>query len=123
MGAQAGVAAGSVAMILMNDKAVNSFKKNDGNNFSLDANAGLTVVNYSADAQASAGKGDVVLWSDTAGAFAGASVGISDIARDDDENRGYYNRQVNTTQIITGAVSNPHAESLRDTLPSRMAAR
>ncbi len=56
-------------MLLMTDRALNSFKGN--NTFSLNADAGLTIINYSARGQASVGKGDVIFWADTEGAFAG----------------------------------------------------
>jgi lipid-binding SYLF domain-containing protein len=59
IGAQVGGKAGPVVMALMSDKGVNSFT--DKNNFSLNANAGLTVVTYSSQPQASLGKSDV--WS------------------------------------------------------------
>ncbi len=41
-------------MLLMTDRALNSFKGN--NTFSLNADAGLTIINYSARGQASIGK-------------------------------------------------------------------
>lgn len=122
VGAQAGGAAGSIAMLLMNDRAIDSFKKNK-NNFSLDAQAGLTVVDYSEAAQATAGESDVVLWSDTQGLFAGASVAVKDIRRDDDENEAYYDRQTTPQQIVAGSVKNPHADDLRKALPDRVASR
>ncbi|HEU4604414.1 MAG TPA: lipid-binding SYLF domain-containing protein [Steroidobacteraceae bacterium] len=123
VGAQAGGAAGAVAMLLMTDKAVNSFKNNQ-NNWSLNANAGLTVVNYSSDAQASAGKGgDVIVWSDTEGLFAGASIGVSDIRRDDEAIRAYYKQAATPQQIFSGTVKTPHADALKDELPSQVAAR
>jgi SH3 domain-containing YSC84-like protein 1 len=123
VGAQAGVAAGSIALVLMTPSAVDTFKNNP-NNFSLNANAGLTLVNYSADAQGTAGKGDVVFWSDTEGLFAGASLGVSDINSDEGENRAYYGMpNVTPTQILTGAVTNPHAKPLQDALATRVAAK
>ncbi len=54
-----------MAFILMSDDAVNAFKS--GNKITLDADAGFTIVNWSADAEASWGKADVVTWSDTEG--------------------------------------------------------
>lgn len=54
IGVQAGAAGGQVAMLLMTDKAVQDFRS--GKNFSINADAGLNVVNYSARMQASAGK-------------------------------------------------------------------
>lgn len=122
IGAQAGVAAGSIAMLLMSDKAVSMFE-NQANNFSLNANAGLTIVNYSADAQGNYGKGDVILWSDTEGAFAGASIGVSDINRDEDENHAYYGKKASAKEILTGRVGEMRAQNLRDALATRVASK
>jgi len=118
-GAQAGGAAGSFAMLLMNDRAIEPFRNQS--DFALNANAGLTIVNYSADTQASAGKGDVIVWSDTEGLFAGASIGVSGVVRDEDENAAYYKPKTSVQQVLSGAVNNPDAKMLKDALPDRMA--
>jgi lipid-binding SYLF domain-containing protein len=67
-GVQAGVEGGAVAFVLNDDKAVRSFTRQD-NNWSLNAEAGLTIVAWSDKGQGSAGKGDVTVWSDTKGLF------------------------------------------------------
>lgn len=115
IGAQAGAAAGSIAMLLMNDKAVNSFRQN--NNFSLNVDAGLSIINYSARAQGSAGNGDVIVWSGTEGAYAGATVGVTDIHPDDADNRAFYRKSVSAQDIISGKVSSPQARRLEQVLP------
>lgn len=122
IGAQAGGAGGSIAMLLLTDRAVDSFKRGK-NNFSLDANAGVTFADYSRAAQESLNKSDIVVWSDTRGLFGGASLGISDIRRDDGENRGYYQQRASIEQIFAGSVTNPHADALREELPTRTASR
>jgi SH3 domain-containing YSC84-like protein 1 len=123
IGAQVGGAGGSFAMLLMNDRAVDAFRTK--NSFSLDASAGLTIVDYSAGSQAATGKGDVIVWSDTEGLFAGASLGISGIVRDEAENRAYYDayygQKVSVEQVLSGALENPDAQKLRDALPDRVA--
>lgn len=48
IGLEAGVSAGRVAMILTDEKALANFSKD--NKFSLNADAGLTIVDYSARA-------------------------------------------------------------------------
>jgi lipid-binding SYLF domain-containing protein len=110
LGLQAGVSAGQVAMILMTPEAVNSFKGN--NTFSLNADAELTIINYSARTQGSLGKADVVFWSDAEGAYAGGSLSASAISADGDANRAYYGRQDATPDaIMSGRVTADHPET------------
>jgi SH3 domain-containing YSC84-like protein 1 len=49
----------------------------------------LVLINYSARADASLGKADVIFWSDNEGAFAGVSLGASAIAADEEANRAF----------------------------------
>ena len=107
VGAQAGGAGGPLAMLLMTDRAVQKFTS--GRTFSINADAGLTIVDYSERAQASAGKvQDIVVWSGTRGAYAGASIGLTGITVDDESNRAYYGRNdVTPSQILGGNIRNP----------------
>ncbi len=99
VGAQAGASAGQIAFLLMDDKAVKVF--NTKNTFSLNADAGLSIGNYSARGEASAGKGDdVIAWSDTEGLFAGVSISVGDIVADNGENRAYYGSDSATAQAL-----------------------
>lgn len=100
VGAQAGAQAGPVIMLLMTDKALNDFTQ--ANNFSLNANAGLTVVNYAAQGQAPVGKGDVVVWSNASGGFAGVNVSGTDITSNTKEDQAYYGHHLTTAQIVHG---------------------
>ncbi|MBX3619090.1 MAG: DUF4142 domain-containing protein [Rhizobacter sp.] len=108
LGLQLGGSGGEVAMLLMTDRAIDNFKR--GGKFSLHADAGLTIARYSERGLASAGKmKDVVIWSGTKGAFAGAAVGITDLMPDDDANRAYYGRSIEApAQVFNGTVPNPH---------------
>lgn len=110
IGLQAGIEAGPVVMLLMNEKAVNEFRKE--NNIALNADAGLTLVNYNAKAMAGAGQGDVVVWTNTKGAFATAAVGIVDIHFDDADNRAYYRKPVKAEEVLSGKVKDAQASAL-----------
>lgn len=103
VGAQAGGEMGEIVMLLMTDKAVNSFKQD--NNFSLNAEAGLTLINWSAQAQGNIGAGDIVIWSNTEGAFAGGALSVSNIFVDDDANKAYYGKEVRVIDVLDGKVS------------------
>jgi lipid-binding SYLF domain-containing protein len=116
LGAQVGASGGSVAFLLMSQDAVDAFKS--GNKFSLDSDAGLSIVNYSAAAEGSWGKGDIVFWSDTEGAYAGATVGITDLNWDDGNNQAYYGTKVDPSQIISGKLAADKAEALKAALSS-----
>lgn len=121
VGAQAGGKGGSIVMILMTEEAVEGFKGDT--DFSVTADAGLTIAEYSEQAQASLPDNDVVVWSDTEGLFAGAAIGMTGIRRDADDNRAYYDRTASVDQIFMGSVTNPHSKELHEELPSQVAAR
>jgi lipid-binding SYLF domain-containing protein len=117
LGAQAGGAAGQTIMLLMTTKAMHDFTQ--ANNFSLGANAGLTVIGYSAKGQAPVGKGDIVIWSNQSGAFAGTTVSATDITSNKQEDHNFYGDTVSTSQIIKGQVpQQPAADQFESTLSS-----
>ena len=119
-GVQAGLETGSLAFVLNNDKAVSSFMQN--NKFSLDANAGLTIVKWSAEAERAAGRGDITAWTDAKGAFGGVAVGVNNIRFDHSETTGYYQREASIKDVIDGKVSNPHSAQLKQALAGAAAA-
>lgn len=116
IGFQGGAEAGSLAMLLMSDKAVSRFMNE--NNFSLNAGAGLTIVNYTGKAPADLGNGDIVVWADTKGAFANASIGVSDIHFDESDTKAFYKRTATAKEIYSGSVTSSQAEALKQALPA-----
>ena len=115
IGPQIGGSGGQVAFLLMSPDAVAAFK--GGNKFSLNAGAGLSIVTYSANAQASWGKGDIILWSNIKGAYAGATVSVSDVNWDDDNNMAFYGRKMEPAAILGGKVGKQMAPKLQSALP------
>jgi len=115
VGAQVGGSGGQIAFLLMSQNAVDQFKS--GNKISLNADSGFTIVNYSANAQASWGKGDIILWSNNKGAYAGATISITDINFADDNNRAYYGRKIDPAEVLAGNVTTPDATQLKQALP------
>lgn len=109
VGVQAGAAAGSIVLGLMNDAALETFRAS-GTEFALTAEAGLTIINWSAQMPATTEEGDVVVWSDTEGLLAEASVGVGGISWDEEEAREYYGQEVQAEQVLAGNVQNPHQD-------------
>ena len=105
-GLQAGVEAGSLALVLNNQNAVERFRKTS--NWSLNAEAGLTVVNWNAMAQGSSGRGDVVAWSDTKGLLGDVAIGITDIHFNQAQTNAYYGKAVTLADILAGST---HADA------------
>ncbi|MGE5171516.1 MAG: lipid-binding SYLF domain-containing protein [Rudaea sp.] len=117
-GVEAGVEGGSFVLVLNDQKAVDSFKQN--NNWSLDAGAGLTIVDWSKKGRASAGRGDVTIWSDVKGLFAGAQVAVTDIKYDADQTAAYYGQtgKIALNDVFGNQVTNAHADQLKQMLGS-----
>lgn len=122
IGAQAGAAGGAITMILMTNKAVNQFESPSGG-WSLNGNAGLTVVNWSDQTQANTTRGDIILWASARGLYFGLTAGVTRVAPDVKMDRAYYQRRVTSREIMAGNVSNPDANSLRNALASRVASQ
>lgn len=115
IGAQAGAEAGSIAFVLNNDKAVQRFTHK--NNFSLSADAGITVVNWTKIAQGSTGEGDVVAWSGTKGLFGDvATIGVNDIRFNERMTSAYYGKTASAMDVIDGKVKNPASDELKQAL-------
>lgn len=114
-GAQAGGKAGEVVMLLMTDKAVHDFE--NARNFSLNGNVGLTIANFSAQANTGSNKDDVIVWSNVTGAEAGAKIGGNGLGRDQNMDQSYYGKSLTTAQILQGQANNPKADKLRNALP------
>ena len=114
IGLQAGGSGGSIAFLLMNPKAASQFI--DRTKISLAANAGVTVVTYSAADEAALDRGDVILWTNTKGAYAGATVEANGIHADSGRTREFYGRDVEPRAILNGRVTAPGARYLQAAL-------
>jgi lipid-binding SYLF domain-containing protein len=122
IGAQAGGEGGAIAMILMTQRAVDRFE-NSSSGWSLNGNAGLTVVNWSGKTQANTSRGDVILWTNASGLYGGLTASLTHISPDTKMDRAYYERPVTSREILAGDVSSPNADALRNALASRVASR
>lgn len=121
VGPQFGAQGGEIAMVLMGEEPLNAFKA-DGT-FSLNAGANLTALNYSAASQASLTKGGkngntIIYWSDTSGAFAGATLSATNLSWDEGENKAYYGKEVKPQDILSGKVSDEKEGPLQKALSS-----
>ncbi|PQO98102.1 hypothetical protein C5614_12095 [Massilia phosphatilytica] len=116
IGLQAGAEGGPIALLLLNQKAVDSFRNR--NNFSLSADAGLTIVNFARMAQGTTA-GDVVAWSGSKGLFGNAAtVGINDVRYNQRLTEAYYGKPMTALQAIDSAETNTQADALRKVLGS-----
>jgi SH3 domain-containing YSC84-like protein 1 len=110
----------AVAVLLMSEKSVNAFENNN-NSWSANTGTGFKIVSYPPRLPTAAQADDLVVWSDTAGVFAGASGDVTDIRPDANENRAYYWRNVTPREIFAGAVGDAHYNAMKDALQAEQA--
>jgi lipid-binding SYLF domain-containing protein len=117
-GAQVGAESGAIALVLNNEKAVNKFMQK--NAFALNAESGITIVNFSKIAQGSVGDGDVVAWSGTKGLYGNlVAVGVSDIRFNQTLANAFYHQPVTPADVLAGrAPAKPAAAELKQALAS-----
>jgi lipid-binding SYLF domain-containing protein len=116
-GVQIGGSSGSIALLLMSDKAVAAFE-NNASTWSMSAGAGLNAISYNKQTPETQSLSDVIAWSDMKGLFGGAAVGATNVSRDLIANQAYYKSpDVTSQQILSGAVTNSEAKILLDVMP------
>ncbi|NIA53016.1 lipid-binding SYLF domain-containing protein [Massilia sp. TW-1] len=117
LGLQVGAQGGMLAFVLNNQKAVDAFLKKTS--VSLNAKAGLTIVNWNRMVQGAAGAGDVVAWSNSRGVFGdAATIELSGVRYSQNLNDAYYHRTLSASDIIAGKTGNSQAGLLVQTLAS-----
>ena len=117
VGAQAGAQGGAVAIVLNNDDALAQFMQKT--EFSLNADAGLTVMNWARYIEGSAGAGDAVVWAGTEGLFGNvAAISINGIRYSQTATNAYYDRTVAAQDVVAGKFSNAQAAPLKQALAS-----
>lgn len=80
-------------------------------------------VNWSARSEGNTTPSDIILWTNARGLYGGLAVSLSHISADAQMDSIYYQRPVTPIEILTGNVSNPNADRLRNALASRVASR
>jgi lipid-binding SYLF domain-containing protein len=118
-GLQIGLEQSELIILVMNDKAMAAFMRNE---FKIGAEAGLAIVTLGSSAEAattSAAGADLVIWASASGAYAGVTVNGSIIKPRDSWNEAYYGHAESVADIVTKhQVTNPGATPLRQDLAS-----
>jgi len=116
-GLQIGLEEAELIIIVMNDKAMSAFMRNE---FKIGADAGLAIVTLGSSAEAattSAAGADIVVWASASGAYAGVTINGSIIKPRKGWNDAYYGHAVSVSDIVSKRnVSNPGADPLRQNL-------
>jgi len=118
-GLQIGIEQAEVIVLVMNDKAMAAFMKNE---FKIGADAGLTLVTLGSNAEAattSAAGPDIVVWASASGAYAGVTINGSIIKPRDSWNEAYYGHAESVADIVVKHEATNHgADALRADLVS-----
>jgi len=115
-GLQIGLETAEVVMLIMSDRALNAFTKDE---FKIGADAGLTVVTLGSNAGIATTanlNADVIVWASSSGAYAGISVNGSIIKPRDSWNEAYYGSAVTSRELLARPAANGRAVSLRGAL-------
>lgn len=117
IGLQAGAEGGPITLIMRNDKAVSAFREK--NSFNLGADMGVTVAKWSREAAGQAGASDVIAWSGSEGLFGNvATLAINDVHFNQKATQAYYGKAATAQDVLSGKVSNPQSDGLRQALSS-----
>lgn len=116
-GLQLGGSSSQIMMLLMTDNGVNALLEDKKLKFGADLGVALGPVGGGAEAAATLGSADVLVWSVSKGAYLGISLEGSVVEQREGLNKEYYGAEVGTRPIVVeGKYSNTHANSLRKAL-------
>ncbi len=104
VGPQIGGEVTTAVLLIMTDRALDRLLK--PSNVTGGAQATLTAAHYSANRIAELGGADLVIWSTSEGAFAGANLDLTGFTQDTSANRAYYGKPVDASEVFRGAVAN-----------------
>jgi lipid-binding SYLF domain-containing protein len=115
-GLQIGVETAEVVFLVMSDRALNAWMRDE---FKLGAQAGLTVLVVGSNAEADAtttANVDVIAWARSKGAYAGVTLEGSVIKPRNAYTEAYYGRKLSAQEVVHGTGANPGADGLRRSL-------
>ena len=116
-GLQIGGSSSQIMMLLMTDSGVNALLEDKKLKFGADLGVALGPVGGGAEAAATLGSADVLVWSVSKGAYIGISLEGSVVEPREGLNKDYYGAEVGTRAIVMeGKYKNPHANALRNAL-------
>ncbi len=114
VGLQIGGETTTSVLLIMTDRALGPLLRQS--NATGGAQATLTAAHYDANRIAQIGGADVVIWSTSDGAFAGANVDLTGFVQDSSANAAYYGAPMDATAIFQRAPANPGDAKLRRAL-------
>jgi len=116
-GLQIGGSASQIMMLLMTDIGVNALMEDKKLKFGADLGVAMGPVGGGAEAAATLGSADVLVWSLSKGAYLGISLEGSIVEPREGLNKDYYGAEVGSKPIVMeGKHRNPQADPLRNAL-------
>ena len=116
-GLQIGGSSSQIMMLLMTDSGVNALLEDKKLKIGADLGVAMGPVGGGAEAAATLGSADVLVWSLSKGAYLGISLEGSIVEPREGLNKDYYGEEVVSRPIvIEGKYRNPQADPLRNAL-------
>ena len=116
-GLQIGGSSSQIMMLLMTDSGVKAMVEDKKLKFGADLGVAMGPVGGGAEAAATLGSADVLVWSLSKGAYLGISLEGSIVEPRESLNGEYYGAEVTSKPIVMeGKHRNPHADPLRNAL-------
>lgn len=104
LGLQLGLQSSSVVMFVISQKALDTLLQ--PSSFTFKAGGGLSLADFNSATQAQLTGADVVVWSQSSGAFAGLTVSGTTVSQRTDNDMAYYQKSVSASDIVAGKVKN-----------------